>query len=85
MDYQRLHVMRFAGSALSDGVSVCLTSIARTVADCFKIRKTASHPSVREMSPGVVNSAAVRSRSILDSVTQFHLAQKKSNTRSDSQ
>jgi len=57
MDYPRLHVMRFAGSTLSDGVSVCLTNIARTAADCLKIRKTASHPSVREMSLGVVNSA----------------------------
>lgn len=46
MDYPALRIMRFSGAALThgvedhvvDGVSVRVTSVARTVADCFKFR-----------------------------------------------
>lgn len=46
MDYPPLRIMRFSGAALThgvedhvvDGVSVRVTSVARTVADCFKFR-----------------------------------------------
>lgn len=46
IDYPALRVVRFSGSALTDGieehtidgVSVRVTNIARTVADCFKFR-----------------------------------------------
>lgn len=46
MDYPPLRIMRFSGPALTDGieeqqvdgVTVRVTSIARTVADCFKFR-----------------------------------------------
>lgn len=46
MDYPPLRVVRFSGSALSegvekhviDGVPVRVTNVARTVADCFKFR-----------------------------------------------
>lgn len=46
MDYPPLRIVRFSGAALThgvdnhvvDGVSVRVTSVARTVADCFKFR-----------------------------------------------
>ena len=46
MDYPPLRVMRFSGAALTegiethriDGVTVRVTNVARTVADCFKFR-----------------------------------------------
>ena len=46
MDYPRLRIVRFSGAALTrgvedhiiDGVPVRVTSVARTVADCFKFR-----------------------------------------------
>lgn len=46
MDYPPLRIVRFSGEALTvgvedhviDGVSVRVTSVARTVADCFKFR-----------------------------------------------
>lgn len=46
MDYPPLRIMRFSGAALTDGVEehaidgvpVRVTSVARTVADCFKFR-----------------------------------------------
>lgn len=46
MDYPPLRIVRFSGAALSegieeqhiDGVAVRVTSVARTVADCFKFR-----------------------------------------------
>lgn len=46
MDYPTLRIVRFSGAALThgvedhvvDGVSVRVTSVARTVADCFKFR-----------------------------------------------
>jgi len=46
MDYPPLRVVRFSGAALTrgieahviDGVPVRVTSVARTVADCFKFR-----------------------------------------------
>jgi len=47
MDYPPLRIVRFSGAAptegieegVIDGVLVRLTSVARTVADCFKFRK----------------------------------------------
>jgi len=46
MDYPPLRVVRFSGAALTDGieehqidgVTVRVTNVARTVADCFKFR-----------------------------------------------
>lgn len=46
MNYPRLRIVRFSGDALTegvedhlvDGVSVHITSVAKTVADCFKYR-----------------------------------------------
>lgn len=46
MDYPSLRIMRFSGAALTDGieehqidgVTVRVTNVARTVADCFKFR-----------------------------------------------
>ncbi|MGB5252717.1 MAG: transcriptional regulator, partial [Sedimenticolaceae bacterium] len=46
MDYPPLRIVRFSGEALTvgvedhviDGVPVRVTSVARTVADCFKFR-----------------------------------------------
>ena len=46
MDYPPLHIVRFSGTALTngielhtiDGVTVRVTNIARTVVDCFKFR-----------------------------------------------
>jgi len=46
MDYPPLHIVRFSGAALVDGiedhridgVTVRVTNVARTVADCFKYR-----------------------------------------------
>lgn len=46
MDYPPLRIIRFSGSALTDGIDVCVidgvpvrvTNVARTVADCFKFR-----------------------------------------------
>jgi predicted transcriptional regulator of viral defense system len=46
MDYPPLHIVRYTGTALTegaeehwvDGVQVRVTSVARTVADCFKFR-----------------------------------------------
>lgn len=46
MDYPRLRIVRFSGDALTegveeylvDGVTIHVTSVAKTVADCFKYR-----------------------------------------------
>jgi predicted transcriptional regulator of viral defense system len=46
IEYPQIHVVRFSGAALSEGIEervidghpVRMTSIARTVADCFKFR-----------------------------------------------
>ena len=46
MDYPPLHIVRFSGTALTngielhtiDGVTVRVTNVARTVVDCFKFR-----------------------------------------------
>jgi predicted transcriptional regulator of viral defense system len=46
LDYPPLRLVRFSGAALTegveehvvDGVTVCVTSVAKTVADCFKYR-----------------------------------------------
>jgi len=46
LDYPPLRIVRFSGAALTegieehviDGVTVRLTSVAKTVADCFKFR-----------------------------------------------
>ncbi len=46
MEYPLLHIVRFSGAALTkgiedhqlDGVTVHVTNVARTVADCFKFR-----------------------------------------------
>jgi predicted transcriptional regulator of viral defense system len=46
IDYPPLRIVRFSGAALTegvevhqiDGVPVCITNVARTVADCFKYR-----------------------------------------------
>ena len=46
MDYPPLRIVRFSGAVLTDGieehqidgVTVCVTNVARTVADCFKFR-----------------------------------------------
>lgn len=46
MDYPPLRIVRFSGASLTtvsknirDGVTVRVTDVARTVADCFKFRK----------------------------------------------
>ena len=51
MDYPPLRIVRFSGAALArgvedhviDGVPVRVTSVARTVADCFKFRNKIGH------------------------------------------